>query len=75
MLRLDDALVGELDEIARERGTSRSDLLREGARAVIDAAQRLAADRRLVEAYSRLPEDPALVESAARMAALTTPEW
>ena len=75
LVQLDDDLVDRLDEIARARGASRSALLREGARAVIDADERAAADRRLIEAYRRLPEDPALIESAARLAARTAPEW
>ena len=75
LVQLDDDLVDRLDEIAQARGASRSALLREGARAVIDADERLAADRRLIEAYRRLPEDPALIESAARLAARTAPEW
>lgn len=75
LVQLDDDLVDRLDEIARTRRSSRSALLREGARAVIDADERLAADRRLIEAYRRLPEDPALIESAARLAARTAPEW
>ena len=69
------SLVDRLDEIARVRGISRSALLREGVRAVIDAEDRSIADRRLVKAYRRLPEDPAMIESAARMAAETAPEW
>ena len=75
LVQLDDDLVSQLDEIALARGTNRSVLLREGARAVIDADERLAADRRLVDAYRRQPEDPALIESAARLAARTVPEW
>lgn len=75
LVQLDDDLVGRLDEIARLRGTSRSALLRQGARAVIDADEQTAADRRLVDAYRRIPEDPALIESAARLAAHTIPEW
>ena len=75
LVQLDDDLVGRLDEIARARGTSRSALLRAGARAVIDTDERIAADRRLVDAYRRLPEDPVLIESAARLAARTVPEW
>lgn len=75
LVQLDDDLVGRLDEIARAQGTSRSALLREGARAVIDADERLAADRHLVDAYRHQPEDPALIESAARLAARTVPEW
>ena len=74
LVQLDDELVGRLDDIARSRGTNRSALLREGARAVINADERLAADRRLLDAYRRMPEDPALVESAARLAARTVPE-
>ncbi len=75
LVQLDDDLVDRLDEIARARGASRSALLRAGARAVIDADERLAADRRLIDAYRRLPEDPALIESAARLAARTAPGW
>ena len=75
LVQLDDDLVDRLDEIAQARGASRSALLREGARAVIDADERAAADRRLIEAYRRLPEDPALIESAAQLAARTAPEW
>lgn len=75
LVQLDDDLVSQLDKIARARGTSRSALLREGAHAVIDADERMAADRRLVDAYRRQPEDPALIESAARLAASTVPEW
>ena len=75
LVQLDDDLVDRLDEIAQARGASRSALLREGARAVIDADERAAADRRLIEAYRRLPEDPALIESAAQLAARTPPEW
>ena len=75
LVQLDDDLVGRLDKIAQVRGTSRSALLREGAQAVIDADERMAADQRLVDAYRRLPEDPALIESATRLAARTIPEW
>ena len=42
---------------------------------MIDADERLDADRRLIDAYRRVPEDPALIESAARLAARTVPEW
>jgi len=75
LVQLDDDLVGQLDKIARARGTNRSALLREGAQAVIDADERRDADRCLIDAYRRMPEDPALIESAARLAARTVPEW
>lgn len=75
LVQLEDDLVEQLDQIAEDQGTNRSELLRRGARAVIEAEDLAAADRRLVVAYRRQPPDPALVQSAARLAALTVPEW
>ena len=75
LVQLEDDLVEQLDQIAEDHGTNRSELLRRGARAVIEAEDLAEADRRLVAAYRRQPPDPALVQSAARLAALTVPEW
>jgi metal-responsive CopG/Arc/MetJ family transcriptional regulator len=75
LVQLDDDLVERLDQLAAAEGTSRSDLLRRGATAVLEAADSLASDRELREAYRRVPQDPALIESARRLAAQTTPEW
>lgn len=75
LVQLEDDLVEQLDQIAEDHGTDRSELLRRGARAVIEAEDLAAADRRLVAAYRRQPPDPALVQSAPRLAALTVPEW
>ncbi len=75
LVQLDDDLVAGLDRIAEAGGTSRSALLRRGARAVIEAEDRAAADTELVAAYGRQPPDPALLQSAARLAARTAPEW
>lgn len=75
LVQLDDELVGRLDRIAKARGTSRSDLLRRGAVAVIEADDLRAADDEMVDAYRHLPLDPDLVRSASRLAALTAPEW
>ena len=75
LVQLDDDLVDHLDQLARTLGTNRSELLRRGAQAVIDAEDTLAADRDLVAAYRRQPTEPALVRSAARLAARTTPGW
>ena len=74
-VQLDDELVEQLDQIAEDHGTNRSELLRRGARAVIEAEDLAAADRQLVAAYRRQPPDPALIRSAARLAALTVSEW
>jgi metal-responsive CopG/Arc/MetJ family transcriptional regulator len=75
LVQLDDDLVAALDELAEEEGTNRSELLRRGARSVLEATRLARADRALIAAYREVPEDPLLVEAAARLAAETAPEW
>lgn len=75
LVQLDDDLVARLDQLAAQLGTSRSELLRRGATAVITAEDMAAADRELVAAYQRQPADPAIVQSARRLAARTAPAW
>lgn len=75
LVQLDDDLIERLDRLAETRGTSRSELLRRGAAAVLDAADEADADRLLREAYRRAPQDPALLASARRLAAEAAPEW
>lgn len=75
LVQLDDDLVERLDHLAEAEGVSRSELLRRGAAAVLEAAEQLEADRALRDAYRRVPQDPALVSSARRLAARTAPEW
>jgi hypothetical protein len=75
LVQLDDELVSRLDALATKAGTSRSELLRRGALAVLEAADLAQADQQLVDAYRRQPQDPALVAAAARLAAQTAPEW
>ena len=75
LVQLDDDLVGRLDQLAAAQGASRSELLRRGAMAVLEAADSARADRELQEAYRRIPQDPALVKAARRLAARTAPEW
>lgn len=75
LVQLDDELVERLDRLATAQSTSRSELLRRGAAAVLEAAELAEADDRLRQAYRRVPQDPAIVESAARLAASTPPEW
>jgi metal-responsive CopG/Arc/MetJ family transcriptional regulator len=75
LVQLDDDLIDRLDRLAHKQGTSRSELLRRGAAAVLEAAEYSDADRALQEAYRRLPQDPAIVSAAARLASLTAPEW
>ncbi|MBW3667333.1 MAG: ribbon-helix-helix protein, CopG family [Actinobacteria bacterium] len=75
LVQLDDDLVERLDELAARAQVSRSDLLRRGAVAVLEADRRVQADRQLVEAYRDKPLDAALLEASWRLAAETSPEW
>jgi hypothetical protein len=75
LVQLDDDLIDRLDRLADKQRTSRSELLRRGAAAVLEAAEHAEADRTLQEAYRRVPQDPAIVSAASRLAALTVPEW
>lgn len=75
LVQLDDDLVARLDGLAAAEGTSRSELLRRGAAAVLAAADERDADDALRAAYRQVPQDPALVEAARRLAAETVPEW
>jgi metal-responsive CopG/Arc/MetJ family transcriptional regulator len=75
LVQLDDELVERLDRLADKQGTSRSELLRRGAAAVLEASELAASDRELQESYRRIPQDPAVVAAATRLAAHTAPEW
>ncbi|MEX1134537.1 MAG: CopG family transcriptional regulator [Acidimicrobiia bacterium] len=75
LVQLDDDLVARLDELARRGDVSRSELLRRGAIAVLEADRLTQADKRLVEAYQRQPLDAALLEASRQLAAETAPEW
>ncbi len=75
LVQLDDELLERLDAHAAALGTSRSELIRRGARAVLDADDLAASDRQLQDAYRRHPVDPALLQSARRLAAETAPSW
>ena len=75
LVQLDDDLVSRLDTLARRRGVSRSELLRQGAVAVLEAECLAAADAELQAAYRRQPQDPVIVAVAGRLAGETAPEW
>ena len=75
LVQLDDELVGRLDELAAAEGTNRSELLRRGAMAVLEAADLAKADQELQAAYRAVPQEPGLVKAARRLAARTVPEW
>jgi metal-responsive CopG/Arc/MetJ family transcriptional regulator len=75
LVQLDDDLVLRLDRLARDLSVSRSELLRRGARALLEAADLARADEALIEAYRLQPQSPSMVETASRLAAKMTPEW
>ena len=75
LILLDDDLVARLDALGGQTGLNRSELLRRGALAVLEAADTAAADRDLQAAYRRRPQDPAIVEAVGRLAATTAPDW
>lgn len=75
LVQLDDDLVARLDELAQRTEVSRSELIRRGAMAVLEAHEWARADQRLVEAYTKQPPDAALLEASRRLAAETVPEW
>lgn len=75
LVQLDDDLVQRLDELAEQLEVSRSELLRRGALALLQAADLHEADRQVITAYRRQPQDPVLVAAARRLAAETVPDW
>jgi metal-responsive CopG/Arc/MetJ family transcriptional regulator len=75
LVQLDDDLVTRLDRLAAERGTSRSELLRRGAVAILDSEELRRADAQLQASYRFTPQDPIVVEVAGRLASETIPTW
>ena len=75
LVQLDDDLVERLDSLAADLGTNRSELVRRGAQAILEAEDLASKDRQLQQGYRRQPADPALVESARRLSARTAPQW
>jgi metal-responsive CopG/Arc/MetJ family transcriptional regulator len=75
LVQLDDDLVAGLDELARRVAVSRSELIRRGAVAVLEADRWARADKRLISAYTKQPPDAVLLEASQRLAAETAPEW
>jgi metal-responsive CopG/Arc/MetJ family transcriptional regulator len=73
LVQLDDDLVGRLDEAAQSEGVSRSELIRRGATALLEARDEAEAVRRLVEAYRRLPQEEWIIEAGDAMGAETAP--
>ena len=67
-MQLDDELVAALDRVARGEGASRSELIRRGVRALLEAGDEAQAVRRLVESYRRVPQEAWIVEAGEDLA-------
>jgi metal-responsive CopG/Arc/MetJ family transcriptional regulator len=68
LVQLDDTLVGRLDRVASALEVSRSELIRRGVDAYLDACEEAGDDARTVAAYLRVPEDLAELEAFMRIA-------
>jgi metal-responsive CopG/Arc/MetJ family transcriptional regulator len=76
LVQLDDELVARLDAAASVAGISRSELIRRGAQAALEAIENVEKDRRLQAAYRRHPEGgDSFVQAAARLAFEELGEW
>lgn len=75
LVQLDDELVARLDELAAKAEISRSELIRRGMTAVLEAAEWAEADRELIAAYKRQPQDPLLTEALTKLAGDTSVPW
>ena len=56
LVQLDDELVASLDELASAEGVSRSELIRRGTVALLNAAKELEDERRFAEGYAHDPQ-------------------
>ena len=75
LVQLDDALVGRLDRVASALDVSRSELIRRGVDAYLDACEEAGDDARTVTAYVRVPEDPAELAAFEALALQAWPDW
>ena len=75
LVQLDDELVARLDALARRAEVSRSELLRRGALAVLQADEWAEADKRLKRGYAKYPPDRLLLAASELLARETLTEW
>jgi metal-responsive CopG/Arc/MetJ family transcriptional regulator len=72
---LDDDLIERVDVLSEELGVDRSEIMRRGVRAVLDADDSRKADGKLQSSYRSMPQDQAIVGAAEVLARETTPSW
>ena len=74
LVQLEDDLIAQLDRIAQQRGTNRSELLRRLARSLVETDEEARADVETIAAYKAMPDDTDLAW-LARLAAENAIEW
>jgi len=72
---LDDQLIKKIDALAKELGVDRSEIMRRGVGAILDADALRKADRKLQDSYLSITQDEAIIEAAARFARENSPLW
>jgi metal-responsive CopG/Arc/MetJ family transcriptional regulator len=75
IVQLDDALIERLDEIAAAGSISRSELLRRGANAILEAYRLAEQERAYVDGYLRTPQDEPWLAVLHQLAVDNVPPW
>ena len=65
---VDEELLSSLDDAAKKRGRSRSELIREACQRYLKQVQYEKMDKVYTEGYKHIPEEPALGEAQAVLA-------
>jgi metal-responsive CopG/Arc/MetJ family transcriptional regulator len=60
---VDEGLLSSLDSMAKERGQSRSELIREACQRYLKQVEYEKMDKVYIEGYRRLPEEPIIGEA------------
>lgn len=77
LVQLDDELLARLDEVARQTGRNRSELIRRATRALVFQHENVEKDLGLIEGYLRQPQEPELLEwmDAIQQETFRATEW
>jgi hypothetical protein len=65
---IDDTLLGEVNDLAKSRGSSRAAIIREACKEYVRGLEREALERRYAEGYRRKRESPMVGKLGERMA-------
>jgi metal-responsive CopG/Arc/MetJ family transcriptional regulator len=75
IVQLDERMVKALDKEARRMGVSRSELIRRGVGALLEAGSEAEAVRAMIRAYMEAPQDGTWAESSERTASESWDSW